>query len=260
LGIVPMGEDWIPITHANQGLCGGMVFTVMDYFHYHLLPPLDSSAPSRRDDELFQFVRDRLWESFDVTGRGHRWLGYSSPHYPNGDEGVIQALGFTRGRSWVTYRDEWPQIRDDIEQGHLSPIGLVQTTSLDIGQNHQVMAYAYRQSGQLVQLWIYDPNDIDTDDRDDLYLQFDVTDTAGEVHADRYRRGALVSGQPRIWCIFRMDGYSPKAPPRGRPAESMTVNEAVRRVLGGRRPGARLTSDVSGLTRPLSVRSWMRTL
>jgi hypothetical protein len=93
---------------------------------------------------LFQFIRGRLLDSFDIIGSGHRWLGYSSPHYPNGDEGVIQVTGLARGRAWVTYRDEWPRIRDDIDAGRPSPIGLIQTDSLDIGRNHKVLAYAYQ--------------------------------------------------------------------------------------------------------------------
>jgi hypothetical protein len=140
-------ENWLPITHADAGLCGGMVYAVMDYYAHHMLPPNQATSPSSRDDILFQYVRDRLWDSFDVMGQGHRFLGYLSPHYPNGDEGATQAVGLTRGRAWVTYREELPRIQDDIDGGKLSPIGLIQTDNLDIGKNHQVLAYAYEKSG-----------------------------------------------------------------------------------------------------------------
>jgi hypothetical protein len=154
-------ENWLPITHANAGLCGGMVYTVMDYYYHHLLPPDLPAAPSSPNDALFQHIRDRLWDSFDVTGQGHRFLGYSSPHYPNGDEGVFQnVLGLTRGRSWVSYREAWQAIQDDIDAGRPSPIALIQTDNLDIGSNHQVLGYAYERSGQDVTLYIYDPNEI----------------------------------------------------------------------------------------------------
>ena len=152
-------ENWVQITHADAGLCGGMVYAVMDYYAAHLLPPEQVSAPNSRTNVLFEFIRDRLWDSFDVEGEGHRFLGYSSPHYPNGDEGVIQAVGLTRGRSWITYREAWPQIQQDIDAGKLSPVGLIQTDSLDIGKNHQVLAYAYKKSGRDVTLYIYDPNE-----------------------------------------------------------------------------------------------------
>ena len=80
---------------------GGKVFAVKDYFVANQLPPALASAPTDPNDPLFQYIRDRLLDSFDTFGSGNRWLGYSSPHYPNGDEGVSQLLGFTRGRSWL---------------------------------------------------------------------------------------------------------------------------------------------------------------
>ncbi|MEV4440855.1 hypothetical protein AB0K09_17910 [Streptomyces sp. NPDC049577] len=212
LEIARVDDGWLPITQARAGMCGGMTFGAMDYFAAGKLPPAATTAPDSAADPLFQFIRDRLLDSFDITGSGHRWLGYSSPLYPNGDEGVIQVAGLARGRSWVTYRDEWPRIRDDIDGGRLSPIGLIQTDSLDIGKNHQVLAYAYQQSGQVVQLWVYDNN---YPREDDMHLQFDITDTAGEVHVQRL--GPYHADEPRIFCIFRTNGYAPHTPPDGRP-------------------------------------------
>ncbi|WBB62763.1 hypothetical protein O7599_09605 [Streptomyces sp. WMMC500] len=212
LALARVDDGWLPITQARAGMCGGMTFGAMDYFAAGKLPPATTTAPDSETDPLFQFIRDRLLDSFDITGSGHRWLGYSSPHYPNGDEGVIQLTGLARGRSWVTYRDEWPRIRDDIDAGRLSPIGLIQTDSLDIGDNHQVLAYAYEQSGQEVKLWVYDNN---YPGEDDLHLKFDITHTTGEVHVERL--GPWRPGEPRIFCIFRTDGYNPHTPPDGRP-------------------------------------------
>jgi hypothetical protein len=233
-------ENWLPITHADAGMCGGMVFAVMDYFHHHLQPPETSGSPTSRDDPLFQYIRDRLWDSFDVGGQGHRWLGYSSPHYPNGDEGVLQNVaGLAFGRSWISYREAWPQIQADIDAGRLSPIGLVQTDNLDIGSNHQVLAYAYEKSGQLVTLHIYDPNKA----RQEAALEFDVTRTDGEVRVKRMLDGRLDADQgKRIWCFFRLNGYVSKTPVNGRRISS--VREAV------------LAS--TSLRSPLSVRQAMR--
>ena len=74
LGIGRVDDNWLPFTDAGQGMCGGMVYTVMDYHANHLLPPEMTLPPSSRDDPLFTFVRDRLWDSFDVDGQGHRAL------------------------------------------------------------------------------------------------------------------------------------------------------------------------------------------
>jgi hypothetical protein len=246
LGIARVDDGWLPITQASAGMCGGMTFAAMDYFAAGKLPPAETTSPTSDADPLFQFIRDRLLDSFDITGSGHRWLGYSSPHYPNGDEGFIQVAGLARGRAWVTCRDEWPRIRDDIDGGRLSPLGLIQTDSLDIGQNHQVLAYAYQQSGQVVQLWVYDNN---YPGKDDLYLQFDITDTTGGVDITRF--GSYPPGRPRIFCIFRSDGYNPHTPPGGR---QLSVRQVMERVTG-RRFG-RLPDDI-GLPRPASLRGWL---
>ena len=204
------------------------------------------TAPDSEVDPIFQFIRDRLLDSFDITGSGHRWLGYSSPHYPNGDEGFIQVAGLARGRAWVTCRDEWPRIRDDIDAGRLSPIGLIQTDSLDIGKNHQVLAYAYKQDGQAVELWVYDNN---YPRENDLRLQFDITNTTGGV--DVKRLGPYRPTEPRIFCIFRTNNYNPHTPPDGR---QLSTRQALDRAIG-RRSG-RLPQDI-GIPRPVYLRQWI---
>lgn len=243
-----LDEDFGPITHADAGLCGGMVYTVMDYYANHVLPPTASESPRSPDDPLFRYIRDRLWDSFDVGGQGHRFLGYSSPHYPNGDEGVVQAVGLTRGRSWVTYREAVPQIMADIDAGRLSPLGLIQTDSLDIGKNHQVLAYAYEKSGQEVTLHIYDPN---AGQRNVTY-RCDVTDTSGEVHIER-----SFDGQKRIWCLFRVNGYVPRLPPAGRRFQS--VKEAIRASTDQSAPYS-VRAAMAGTGSGGSLTQWMRSL
>ena len=102
---------------------------------------------------------------------------------------MIQAVGLTRGRSWVTYREEWPQIQADIDAGKLSPLGLIQTDNLDIGSNHQVLAYGYKKSGQDVTLYIYDPNEA----QHEVKYKFNITATDGEVHITRMLEGVVAS-------------------------------------------------------------------
>jgi len=243
-------ETWAPITHADSGLCGGMVYAVMDYYANHILPPDQKDSPSSRNDVLFQYIRDRLWDSFDVTGQGHRFLGYSSPHYPNGDEGVIQVIGLTRGRSWVTYREAFPQIQADIDAGKLSPIGLIQTDELAIGDNHQVLAYAYEKSGQDVTLFIYDPNEA----QNELRYEFNITETDGEVDIKRTPANA---NSKHIWCFFRINGYSPKMPPNGRRITS--VKEAIRASTAQNAPYS-VRAAIAGSNSVGSLKTWMRSL
>lgn len=248
-------ENWLPITRADVGLCGGMVYAVMDYYYHHLLPPDLTSSPSSTEDPLFQYIRDRLWDSFDVSGQGHRFLGYSSPHYPNGDEGVFQnVLGLTKGRSWITYREAWAEIQADIDAGKPSPIGLIQTDNLDIGNNHTVLAYAYQKSGQDVVLYIYDPNEA----QHEVTFRFNITHTDGEVHISRF-----VDGQPddenRIWCFFRINGYVPQVPPNGRQFQS--IKQAIRATTRQRSPlSLHQALKEIGNTNTGSIVTWLRSL
>ena len=248
LGVGLVDSNWLPITDASMGLCGGMVYTVMDYYHHHLLPPTQATNPTSADDELFKYIRDRLWDSFDVTGMGHRYLGYSSPHYPNGDEGVLQQVaGLARGRSWVTYREEFPRIQDDIDAGKLSPVALIQTDSLDVGNNHQVLAYAYQRNGQDVTLYVYDPNapgEAGT-------LSFNVTQTDGEVHITRNPASST-----RIFCFFRTNGYEPRMPPGGRRTNS--VKEAILASTPQAHPPYSVRAAIRGNNPAGSVKTWLQ--
>jgi hypothetical protein len=246
LGIEVVPDDnWGPLTRASAGMCGGMVYAVMDYFYNNLWiskkwPPEENEAPNSPDDVLFQFIRDRLWDSFDVGGRGHRFLGYSSPHYPNGDEGVVQSLGISKGRSWITYREAWPQIQQDIDAGRLSPIGLIQTDQLDIGKNHQVLAYGYQKSGQDVTLYIYDPNEA----QEEIEFRFNLTSTSGEVGITRV--GGNPGNSHRIYCFFRMDGYVTKMPPNG--LRKQPKPPAPKPTVQGNSWIQRITSALSAIT------------
>jgi hypothetical protein len=227
LGIGEVPEDWIPITHADSGLCGGMTFAAIDYFRAGRLPDLPAIddtgtfvSPDSESDPLFRHVRDRLLDSFDVIGCGPRWVSYTSPVYPDDDEGALQTLGIMKGKAWVTYREEWPRIRRELDEGRLAPLGLVQSDEFDIGANHQVLAYAYEQSAQTVKLWVYDPNVPGQAAApalaDDLHYEFDTTDTAHRIAVTRHNGRASDAAKP-IFAILWMDAYVPKLPPGGVP-------------------------------------------
>ncbi|WP_298990231.1 hypothetical protein [uncultured Pseudokineococcus sp.] len=260
LGIVPVDDDWLPLTHAEDGMCGGMVFTVMDLFHHHLVPDPSTRQPVSADDPLYAHLRQRLWDSFDVGGRGHRWLAYSSPHYPNGDDGVLQdVLGLARGRSWVSYREAWPDMQADIDAGRPSPVGLIRTASLEIQHNHTVLAYGYRRSGQTVTLHVYDPSaHLPDRGNPEVQLHFDVTSTGGEVHVRRTVDGVREDGRHRIWAFLRIDGYEPVRPPLGRRITSLV--DAVRATTAGR-PGPDSVREAMAATGGgASTTAWVRSL
>ena len=62
-------------------------------------------------------------------------------HTPNHDT----MLG-SSGLAHRTIVDEWPKVKADIDNGHPSPLDLIEVYSFDptlLGENHQVLAYGY---------------------------------------------------------------------------------------------------------------------
>src|SRR5262249_29904114 len=84
----------------------------------------------------------------------YRWM-----NTPDEDRPFLGAT--RRGLAWRTVAEEWPKARADIDAGHPSPLGLVTVRSanpMDLGRNHQVLAYAYELDGTALSLKVYDPN------------------------------------------------------------------------------------------------------
>ena len=159
-----------------------------------------------------------------------------------GQRGVGQFVGLFLGRSWISYREQWPRIQDDIDAGRLSPLGLIQTDKFDVGDNHRVLAYGYRRSGQ------NDPNE----GREEVTFDFDVTSTAGGVHVERLVAGEL-AGDARIWAFFRVDGYQQRHAPGGRPFDSLRPAE----LATAPQPGTASTRTALAGTGATSVRPWL---
>ena len=255
LGVAPiaisqMNEDWGPtLTSASSGLCGGMTFATMDYYYAHLLPPASaSSAPTSAEDPLFLYIRQRQMDSFDAQGQGCRFLVYPLSVYPNGDEGFVQTVGLWKGRAWVSYREAWPQIQADIDDGRLSPIGLIHTDNNDFSDNHQVLAYGYKRSGQDVTLYIADPNW----PQKTVTYEFNITDTSGEVHLTQNVEG-YTDNDKRIFCFFRLGNYTPQTPPVG--SHLSSVRQALLALTGVRSGSLRSVSPHNG-----SVNIWIRNI
>ncbi len=151
-GVLELGK-------ASMGLCGGMAYAARDYFEArHDVPP-GSTPPDA--GPLFDFIVHRLFDSFDLPGGVAKYLELMHPALPD-HETDMSRLGLApHGRSWRMVVEEWPQIKKELDSGHLSPIALVCVKSLDftqLGNNHQVLAYGYDLKGTDLSLCIYDPN------------------------------------------------------------------------------------------------------
>jgi hypothetical protein len=135
----------LTVGNAGNGLCGGMVFAVLDYWWAGRQPPAEQPTGGA---PLFKFLVRRLIASWHlpVTGaRYYRWMLR--------DDTDVAART----------RRELVAIRAKLERDEPVPLGLVTTKSADprhLARNHQVLAYAIE--GQTIQ--VYDPNHGQQDD------------------------------------------------------------------------------------------------
>ena len=194
----------IPIGDAANGLCGGMAFAARDYFEAERPCPDDTSAPGA--GSLFDFLCDRLFDSFDLPLGPARYLALMSPLLSDG-ETIWSRMGLTpHGRAWRMVRDEWPKVRADIDAGHPSALGLIKVKSTDprqLKQDHQVLAYGYDVEDGILRLRLYDPNQ---PGRDDVVLSLPI--------ADPSRPAPITTSPPAgpVYAFFRVT-YSVTIPP-----------------------------------------------
>lgn len=190
---------------AQGGLCGGMVYAALDYWHAGLSPPPDRPA---RGEPLYDFVARRLVDSWHLPAGVAQY--YFWMNLPDGDTGFT-VLGdhvvLERGLAWRTIQGQLPQITADLDQGQPVPLGVVTVASarpVDLGQNHQALAYGYAREGSSCRLDVYDPN---SGPSDDVWIRFD---TGAPVRKTEFLHNLALSHPVR--GFFRT-GYSPAAPP-----------------------------------------------
>ncbi len=135
----------ININEITFGLCGGMCFAALDYFHANRLPPL-FQTPQEIDPKFFGFLCDRQLDSLKVFTvlKFMEWMVI--------DEKQI----VTRVK-----RYEIPKLRRLLQKGEPAVLGLVRVRGVQSPtQNHQVLAISYELDPALEQLsiFLYDPN------------------------------------------------------------------------------------------------------
>src|SRR3954471_18086674 len=107
VNVGPLGQ--VPIGDASNGLCGGMVYTVMDVFAAGLPPIPDTQNPAQ-GTPLFNYIVSRLFASFDIPDGVFKY--YEWMNTPDHDTGFW--LFIRRGVAWQTIVTEWPRIKADI--------------------------------------------------------------------------------------------------------------------------------------------------
>jgi hypothetical protein len=199
----PLGG--IGVGNAAAGLCGGMVFAALDYWHAGIAPPAARPAPG---SPLHAYVVRRLIASWHIPGgvaRYYQWM-----NLPDGDTPITahgRHVMTVRGVSWRTIARCWPRVRASLDAGIPAALGLVTVASPNparLRHNHQALAFGYALSGSEVTVRVYDPNS----GRDDnVWIRFDASSP---------RRPTSFSHNLSLgWPIrgFFPAAYSPAAPP-----------------------------------------------
>lgn len=156
----------IPIGDASNGMCGGMVYAVLDCFlssprlHVPLSTPDPLSTPGA--GPLTAYIGRRLFDSFgQLLHNVIRYLDFMSTI--DHDTLVAQGVGS------IIVKQEWPKIKADIDSGRPSPLGLVSgvwvwPTNIAakiqmLKHCHQVLAYGYElDDANNLKIFVYDPN------------------------------------------------------------------------------------------------------
>jgi hypothetical protein len=178
----------------------------MDYWALGRPSPPDT-APPAPGTPLFRYLVRRLIDSWDLPKGPLTYLALMNPLYPDASKYVGPVK--VQGRAGRTLAKEWPAVQASLDAGRPCPLGLVKVVSanpLDVGKNHQVLAYRYELSGPSLRLGVYDPNQAG---RDDVVIALEVADPTQPMSLTMVPDASAVSG---VRCFFKVP-YTPKAPP-----------------------------------------------
>lgn len=170
-----------------------MVFAALDYWYAGQSPPNEQPV---RGDPLYAFIVRRLFNSWHLpagVAQYYRWMSR-----PNAG---------TRGVGWMTINRGLSALIRDLDEARPVPLGIVTTTSrrlVDLGLNHQALAYAYDMTGDDITVRVYDPN---RGQRDDIAIRFAAGGPAGGTHFEHN-----LGLDCRVRGFFPI-GYRPVAPP-----------------------------------------------
>ncbi len=203
------------VTQAHYGLCGGMAFASLDYWHKNWVVPRGTGPKDQpqRTSPTGTALRDYIWNRLlqsikDNVGTFLEWMAVL--HFEGGP-----------GETWLLdhTKNEVAKLKARIDNGTPVTVGLVGTTWNPM-ENHQVLIYGYQNNPNgTVSLFAYDNNfpDVET-----TY----VMDFSGSMlvvnNNTPFGNG---SGPMRgLFCT----AYSPATPPRTIVLRTgMTVSPAI---------------------------------
>jgi hypothetical protein len=142
-----------------------MVYAALDYWYAGIVPP---TAQPAAGTPLFRFIVRRLVDSWQVpvgVSRYYWWMQLSDI-----------------GARYQTISEQWPAIKSKLDAGVPATLGVVTVASanpIQLGANHQVVAYAHSIAGTEVTLSVYDPN---SGPADDIWIRFNRAGGSGFAH------------------------------------------------------------------------------
>lgn len=192
---------------AGYGMCGGMGFTILDYWFNHWHPSAgNGSVPvwtPAQQGALRGYIRNRLADSLGIGGVAANTLLWMTlldyiPDTFGGGSNKVRSM--TRG--------ELTKVMQQIDQGNPVPIALVGLTKVVFNQ-HQIVVYGYDDNKDgTFRLYVYDYNCGPVQNTIDLNFQpaFHVlVPSASGESCSSSDRGALRG--------FFVPNYKPQMPP-----------------------------------------------
>jgi hypothetical protein len=211
------------IGDATNGMCGGMVYAARDFYEYGRCPwpedlldsrpsnsPVNTSVPDE-GSKLFDFLSERLFDSFKPGSENK--LGAALYQTLMNSANTKKFGQVKKSRNQVMHEQWVDTIKPTINNDHPCPLGLVNVdthgkpfkTGLNkLGKNHQVLAYGYTKSGNVIDIHVYDPND---PKNTNIRVQFSLKDSLKSWYDPQY----IGSSKP-IYAFF-VPAYSKKKPP-----------------------------------------------
>ena len=194
---------------ASAGLCGGMALTARDLYEAGVVAPDDRGQPANGSPRFRALVRRQV-QSLDWFRVPLRYLDLQA-FRPDPPAGLAALLRREPPRVDAVLR-EWPRIRDEIDAGHPSVVGLIRAAGWSpwqLTRNHQVLAYAYEETPEAITIQVYDPNH---PMRDDITLE--VAFVTGADAASRPWRERITmrqsTGEPLLG-FFRQPYPAPRS-------------------------------------------------
>jgi murein DD-endopeptidase MepM/ murein hydrolase activator NlpD/SH3-like domain-containing protein len=189
---LPFGAS-VDLSRVVFGLCGGMCFSALDYFHLGEIPPHTEDVKSI-DRKLFIYLCERQLDSLKIPTllKVFDWM-------------LMEDLTLANRLS----RYEIPKLRRMLDKGEPAVLALIRVRGLDDPtQNHQVLAtgYEFDLDEKKYRVSLYDPNH----PRKNPYISIDVSNPRSGIALKQS------TGEP-LRGFFIIPYTASKTPPRFEP-------------------------------------------